>query len=572
MPQPLRLCASAVFFILLLSSPLVFSQEENVPVSNPVYLFLKRMEVKGIIERYQDAVLPFPRREVARYLSSIADRKDRLTNAERGWLDDYLSEFRFDITGTTEGMHRLIDTEDPSFGAAVGGLFSGREKYLYDYADSSVTFFVNGLLDVDARRIRGDAIGRQHTEFLQAGGRIRGTILGHLGYYAQWTNAQFWGSRELLNRDPIISQSFALNVGNIQNFDNAESYLRYGNDVVSAQVGRERVLWGTAYDQKMTLSDNPRPFDFIRFDAHYKSLKYTFLHGWLVGTPGRLQFTVPADTASRYIEETAADKYFVAHRLDIAFGNAIDLGLQEMLIYGNRAPDLAYLNPLTIVESSQRSRGERDNAYWALDLTAHVIPHVELTAAITYDDINVPDLFTNAWNDRYSWQAGMFYADMFGIENTNLVVEYTRIEPYVYSHARSREGSYTNLDRLLGLRIGPNADSWFFRTDFLPLRNLMLSARVSFVRKGENVLDAAGFVIRNVGSDPFVPHSDLDPVRKKFLDGVLIHSGLLEFLATWEIVNQIWLDGRYQFDWEENMQTGARSNDHFIELRLRNEF
>jgi len=572
MPFPLRLCVPAVILFLFLFSSLVFSQEENVPVGNPVYLFLKRMEVKGIIERYQDAVLPLSRREVARHLSSVAERNDGLTGAEREWLVDFLSEFRYDVSGTTAGLHRLIDSEEPTFGAAAGMLFSGREKYLYAHADSTVSFFVNGLLDFDARRIRGDALGPRHAEFLQAGGRIRGTILGHLGYYAQWTNAQFWGSKELLGRDPLISQSFALQVTNIQNFDFAESYLRYGNEVVSAQVGRERVLWGTGYDQKMTLSENPRAFDFLRFDARYKGLKYTFMHAWLVGTPGRVQFSVPSDTTSLYAEEIAADKYFVAHRLDIAFGGVLTLGLQEMLIYGNRAPDLAYLNPLTIIESSQRSRGERDNAYWALDLKLHCIPRVELTAGITYDDINVPDLFTSVWSDRYAWQAGLFYADVFGIENTNLMVEYTRIEPFVYSHARSREGSYTNLDRLLGLRIGPNADSWFFRTDFLPERNLMLSARVSFVRKGENVLDAAGLLVRNVGSNPFVPHRDVDPRTKKFLDGELFHSGLLEFLATWEIVNQIWLDARYQYDWAENRQTGAGNRNHLIDIRLRTEF
>ena len=549
-----------------------YAQEENVPVANPVYGFLKRMEVKGMIERYHDAVLPLARKEIGRFLDSVEVKQDRLSEAEKGWLRDFVSEFQYDMTGSTEGFHRLVDSESPDFLSSVGGIFSDREKYFYYYADSSVSFFVNGLVDFEERRSDGDALSRVNAEFFQAGGRVHGTVLHHLGYYAQWTNAKFWGSRELLERDPIISQSHALTVTNIQNFDFAESYLRYGNDIVSAEVGRERILWGNGYDQQMTISDNPRPFDFIRFDAQYKSLKYTFLHAWLIGTPGTVPFVVPADTAGKYTEDVAADKYFVGHRLEFSFPGVLDLGLQEMLIYSNRSPDLAYLNPFTIIESSQRSRGERDNAFWQLDLQLHMIRDLEIHADIVYDDINVPDLFTSAWNDRYAWQLGMFYADMFGVQNTNLMLEYTRVEPYVYAHPRSRDDSYTNLDRLLGPRIGPNADSWFFRTDYLPARNLQFSFRVIFGRKGENILDANGQVIKNVGSDPFVPHSDKDPVRKKWLDGTLIRNRNLELRATWEVVNQIWLEGRYWLDYTENTVTGARNENHTVTLHLRTEF
>jgi len=557
---------------LMMAASVSVSQMENVPVANPVYDFLKRMEVKGVIQQYNDAVLPIGRKEVADLLVQIDRKKDGLSGVDRGRLKDFLAEFRYDISGSTEGFHRLISSEEPTFGSALGELFSQREKYLYYHADSSVSFFVNALLDVDARAIRGDALGSEHAEYLQAGGRIRGTILGHLGYYAQWTNAQYWGSQALLARDPIISQSHALTVGNIQNFDFADSYLRYSNDVVSAQIGRERVLWGIGYDEKMTLSDNPRTFDFLRFDAKYKALKYTFMHAWLVGTEGVVIFTVPADTSARFQENVAADKYFVAHRLDLSFPGIIDIGLQEMLIYSNRSPDLAYLNPLSIIESSQRSRGERDNTYWGLDLQMHFIPSVELGATIIYDNINIPDLFTSVWTDTYDWQLAMMYADMFGLSNTNLMVEYTRVEPYVYSHSRSRDGSYTNLDRILGPRIGPNGDSWSFRTDYLAARNLTISLRVNIDRKGENVVDANGQVTKNVGSDPFMPHRDTDPQNKKWLDGILINSRHLELRGTWEIVNQFWFEGRIMFDAEENTVTGVRDENTTAIIHLKTEF
>lgn len=558
--------------VLLLCASAASAQQENVPVSNPVYNFLKRMEVKGVIERYHDAVLPFSRSEVAEFLSKADENKNLLSPAERGWLNDFLNEFRYDMSHSTEKFHRLIDYEQKSFGEAAAETFSNREKFLYFHADSSLSVFANLLLDADARMINGDALGKEHTEYLQFGGRVRGTVLGHLGYYTQWTNAAFWGSRELLNRDPIISQSHALAVGNIQNFDIAESYLRYGTDVVSLQMGRERLLWGTGYDQKMTLSDNVRPYDFIRFDARYKSVKYSFLHAWLVGTPGLVTFTVSGDTSARFYEEVAADKYYVAHRVEFALPGLFDLGLQEMLIYSNRSPDLAYLNPFAIIESSQRSRGERDNAYWAFDIQLHFVSHIELNASIAFDDINVPIMFSDKWNAMHAWQVGMFYADPFGVPNTSLMLEYTRIEPYMYTHARSREDNYTSLGRNLGPRIGPNADSWFFRVDYLPLHNLSFAARASFDRKGENVYGADGQVIKNVGSSELLPHRSNDPETKIFLDGTLFKTRTLDFRVSWEIMNQMWLEGRFLNESLKSADMGYRNENNTVLFHLRGEF
>ncbi|HXG00330.1 MAG TPA: hypothetical protein VNL69_06065, partial [Bacteroidota bacterium] len=181
----------ALLFIGSVSS--MFAQAETVPATHPVYVFLKRMEVKHVVERYRDAVLPLSRHEVAEFLVTLRDRQDRLTSAERSILRDFLSEFQFEITGTTEGFLSVVDSNEPSFGAAVGQELTDREKFLYAMTDTNVTMFVNGLLTFDARRISGDALGSTHTEYVQFGGRIRGTIFGKLAYSVTGTNAQFWG-------------------------------------------------------------------------------------------------------------------------------------------------------------------------------------------------------------------------------------------------------------------------------------------------------------------------------------------------------------------------------------------
>lgn len=557
--------------LLLVGTSELFSQAENVPVNHPVYVFLKRMEVKGMIGRYHDAVLPISRREVGHFLSEVNEKRNDLSRSEQGWLDDYLSEFKFDITGSASGFQSLIPSDDSIFVTGVPQTFSNREKFLYATVDSSVAIFVNGLLDADARRISGDALGSTHAEYLQAGGRIRGTILGKLGFYAQMTNAQFWGSRELLERDPIINQSYGLRTSNAQNFDFTEGYARYDAGIVSLQIGRERVLWGVGTDQRMVLSDNIPAQDFVRADISYKGLKYTFMHAWLLGTRSSLQFTLPFDPTTAFVEPVNADKYFAAHRIGLILPGLFEIGFQEMYIYSNRSVDLAYLNPFVLMESAQRARGERDNGFWAFDMQTKFLKGFELNGTMLFDDIHIPGFFEDQWYNRYGFQLGLVYADPLTVPNTTLMVEYTRIEPWVFSHNRSRDDSYTSNGAILGPRIGPNADSWFFRLDWLPLRNLYLSARVFMSRKGNNIYDPSGNLVKNVGGDVFAPHRDTDPETKIFLDGLRENGKRYQFFATYELINQIWLDARFEHETLEDAGLPQSKNTTFG-VRLRTEF
>ncbi len=566
---PHRRALALCFLVILTASP-ALPQAETVPVYHPVYSFLKKMEVKGVIGRYHDAVLPLSRNEVAGHLRTILENQKRLSPAEQEWMSDYRSEFQYELTGSVSNFDALVSASGEDTDSVGSGMHAGRERVALLHADSLVTLFVNGLVDLDARRISGDGMGSGRAEYLQFGARARGTLLGHVGFSLQVTNAQFWGSRALLAQDRHIRQSHALGVTNAQNFDFAEGSVRYDAGIISLQVGRERVLWGSGYGEKMTLSDNPRVFDHIRTDVTYGAVRYTFLHAWLLGTERVLRFSFPTDTTSQFAEPVIADKYFAAHRLELSFPGVLSVGLQEMVVYSNRSVDLAYLSPLSFIESVQRSRGERDNVFWAFDVKTNFLRDLQFTATLMYDDINIPDLFSEKWSDRYAWQAGVYYADPFTLKNTSLIVEYTRVEPYVFSHGRSRDNSVTSLGVLLGPAVPPNGDSWFVRLDYAPERNLSFSARVLLVRHGSNVRDSTGAVSRNVGGDVLFPHRDgKDGETKLFLDGNVTNTRRIEVAASWEIFNQCWLEGLYRLDAAEVSGSGLKSTDRFVDFRLR---
>lgn len=565
---------SLAFFSLILlfiCSSLLYPQAENVPVYHPVYGFLKRMEVKGVIERYHDAVLPLSRGEIAGFLVTARQRHDELTETERNMLSDFFVEFEFDIKGSLDEYHSLVDSPESTFVGTLAGFFSEKEKFLYAYTDTNVSFFVNGLLTWDARRSTGDALGGKNAAFVQFGGRIRGSVLKSIGYYLQGTNAQFWGSRDVLRRDKIISQAFTLSASDVQNFDFVEGYVQYDGGIVSLQVGRERLLWGNGYGDKMILSDNIRVFDFIRGEAEYKSLKYTFVHAWLLGQRSQVVFTLPSDPTSQYLEPVNADKYFAAHRLELSLAPVFDIGFQEMAVYSNRAPDLAYLNPITLIESAQRSRDERDNVLWSFDVQLRLLQHLELHGSVLFDDINFPKWGTNSVQNKNAFQVGFLAVDPFGVSNTSAAVEYTLVEPYTFSHNRSRDNNYGTGERILGHHIGPNSDSWLFRLDYLVTHRLSASLWFEIQREGENIYQA-DTLFKNVGGDFLQPHRPgKDSGVKEFLGGNPVRTQRFQAFVAFEIVNEIFLDARYMMMRRKDSQA-ASTVDHDFGMALRVDF
>ncbi len=561
-----------VVLLILVVRTLGVAQAENVPVGHPVYDFLKRMEVKGAIDRYHDAVLPLSRKNVAGFLERL-NHNDDLTAVEQASLNNFMSEFQFDVEGSiSRNVLSLIESTEPTLGDALLQTFSNREKYMYAYADTNLSFFVNALLNVDMRRISGDALGKEHTEYFQFGGRIRGTVYGKLGYYLQGTNAQFWGSRELLQRDKVIGQLHTIQDRSSQNFDMSEGYVRYDGGFISAEVGTERLVWGIGYDQSIVISDNIRPFPFIRMDAEYKSLKYTFVHGWLLGNQGVVLFSLPSDSSTTFAEPTIADKYIVGHRLEFSFPGLFDIGGQEVVIYSNRSVDLAYLTPLIVLESAQRARGERDNNFWIFDFQTHFLRGMELSGSLLMDDIHFSEFFSNKWYNRNAYQFGLYVTDPLFFPNVDLAIQWTRVEPYVFAHDRSRDNSYSSLGRMIGPQIGPNADSWFFRSTYVPRWNLKLSLSVTLTRHGENIVDATGKLVRNVGGDFLQPHRPADPQERIFLDGILVKTRRVEFLATYEIRNQMWLDGWYLNESIRNTSLNTTEKNQTVGGRVRLEF
>ena len=181
--------------------------------------------------------------------------------------------------------------------------------------------------------------------------------------------------------------------------------------------------------------------------------------------------------AAKLFEKKNKGKYMHAHRLDLHLPQNITLGLSETALYGSTT-EPAHTNPNADADSTDRDfewtyvlpfmlynfqehiLGDQDNISLAFDLSVKTIPNWELYAELLWDDMKTPtSMFDDSW-----W--GNKWATTIGLARDNLrlgpvtldwFAEYTRIEPWVYTHHKGGGYTYANYAQSLGSDLGPNA-------------------------------------------------------------------------------------------------------------------
>ena len=509
------------------------AQRELLPASDPVYDFLFRQELKGSIRGFSRGMLPLSRLEVAAFLDSLKNAP--LTAVDRALLVDYKRRLSYDIFNSLEHSSSLL----PDF--KVDGLFENRkQKYLYASADSTATVFLDGFAWLSYRAGNGDSTGTVHATLGEVGLRLRGTLMNRVGFFIQASNGMLLeGSHDFALRDQRLQVTSQFKNGEKKFFDFTSGYLRYDVDWLAVTAGREQLLWGMGYSDRMVFSNNAMPFDYFRIDLKSGNVRYAFLHGSLGGT----------DSTGRI----ASSKYIASHRVEFNAGRRLRIGISEAVLYANQPPLFALMNPMAFLTSAELSTeavpspdGQTDNAHnsiiW-LDAEVTPVRNVRLAGTWLLDDFSWAALGESSLagnTNKFGWQAGAQWNDAFTLDGLLLSLEYTRIGPFVQSHW-TRVNSYTHWEQPLGHGLQPNSDDWTLEARLNISARLRVVSKVQFQRTGENIRDADGRIVYDAGSD--VLHGESALLHPNvFLDGLSVKRMIGAVTVSWQPIWQYILD------------------------------
>ena len=465
---------------------------ETVPAGNPVYSFLKQMQVEGIIKNYDDVVLPISKRKVISFLTQADSSKNKLSQTDRDFLNRM--EDKMGMIHSSTETKNLFDDFLSAFGSKI---VSDSEKHLYFYQDSLISFYIDPVLE---EKYIYSKSANNNSLLFNFGAVVKGSYDGWLGFYLKGSNGTVSGSRYVAGLDQRVKQSYTFNHTKINYFDETSGYIRLHKGIVNLQLGRERVIWGNGYIDRTILSNNPPIFDFIRFGIAYKKFSYNFLHGWLEQQP-EIQYV---DSLVGNVKYKLA-KYVAVSRMGYQANQDLSFGLTQMIIYSDRPFELAYLNPFLFWESAQRSMNDLDNSFLAFDGRFKPMNGMELSSSIIFDDINFSYLFKGEWarnNNGNEWQVGLMLTDPIIFNDMTIKLEYLQIRPYTFSHPGIGEAlTYSNNGYLLGTDLQPNSARFSTELNYRFSSRINMDVLYSHSLHGSNVYDQNGNLIENFGGN-----------------------------------------------------------------------
>jgi len=208
-------------------------------------------------------------------------------------------------------------------------------------------------------------------------------------------------------------------------------------------------------------------------------------------------------------------KYLHAHRLGFKVSDNFNFGLTETVVYGEnpserRSMEIIYALPFVPYLFAESYVGDKDNNGMSADFSWKLFNIFEIYGELFIDDLNnITSFFDDSWwGNKWATSIGLAIdSAKIGIFNWDYNFEYTRIEPWVYTHHKGAGTNYSHFGNSLGSDLGPNAREFYSRLGLSYEKLLQLDLSVSAVAKDT----ALGGRLEDI-------HKSEDPTDKKYLN------------------------------------------------------
>lgn len=539
---------SFLLFIFFIPFFILKAQTGYVPAGHPVYDFLERMDALQIIDGFNSLERPQTRHDIAKLIVEINEHTHQLSVVDRNMLNDFLSEFEYEMSGKLNISTSLVKD-------GLNDRYSQKEKYLFTYSDSGrAAFFVNLLAEAQ-NIIRYDLDKKTSESSLLGyyGGAIRGSLINRFSFLIRGINGRVWGNKDAakLNRDVRYNYKYNLDVSDGQTFyDVTEGYLSAEFDLVKFKIGRDQLNFGYGPFSNILGYSAPQ-FDYLSFSFMYKIIDFSFFHGKLLGS------TYSGIDSLQGVVKKVTDKYLVYHRMGFNISKHFALGLGEMLIYSDRPIDLSYLNPFNFYKTTEHTNQDRDNSLMFFDASNNSIEGLKFYTSLLIDDMDFGKIGKNWYGNQTTFNFTVYSANLYRLVPVDLYFQYLRAEPYMYTQ-RIKENNFTSGGFSLMDPLQPNSYLIALSCRYRPYYRLSITADFSYMKHGANPVEADG-TIRNVGGDINTGYRLGDSQEVSFLDGDMEYYRAVSLSAVFEPLKNYYISYRAVLE-RNSLQNSVRRN------------
>lgn len=518
--------------------PLVAQSFNAVPVTQTdLYDLLDIAQIRGLC-RPLSATKPYSVSLIASRLQEINKKRRDLSEAERIVLDDYLERYveQKDKPFTEDGNIRI---ESEHFPTTIGGYIGGQVSTdLGNFADS-----LGGSMFIGAFA-RGDA-GRYVSWGMDFSGGLflvddydTAMSYGPTGYEPYTYTKEWDGGLHPISSLSSFEQMPTSLSGGYQFMP--ELAAGFFENRISLRFARNRHDWGIG-EGNLFLSSTARPF--FSMEANFAPFDWISISS----LTGVLEYGENyRNHESYHIQRTSQEQQNMYSVLQIET-NPFDwlyLSFFDAAVYFKRL-ELGYIFPHMSKFLSQNNTGDFDNLMMGgtLGLSWPGLFRTYFSVYLDEARFNSSDFFGNYAN-MYSYQLGL-EMPIPSIPWSTLILQYTKIEPYTYTHYYytsapgysppdsdgdghpdyAMDNGYMNGGENLAYNLEPNSDELMLLFRSQIRRGFSFRTHYRMVRHGDpsttygSTYDAWGYDV----SDPLIT-PDTDPQgaygngeRKNFL-------------------------------------------------------
>ncbi|HDY88627.1 MAG TPA: hypothetical protein ENH82_11035 [bacterium] len=452
-----------------------------VDLDDPVYSLFEVSDIRGLINNLS-AVKPYNQNRVEDYLSRLITRGDfsaqekGIINAAYREYSDKPSDFNIGVSEYSELRLDMANINDLHSLNRVLTEFTGGLGAKFSY-NVNLGLYLN-MVDQDA-----------FTPY---------------GFSKDWDGFHIWFGEGKYSTGENDHLNFTFSSLPQLSYDVID-------ENVNLKLSRTRRDWGVG-EGSLSLSATARPIEAI--EGRIK------LAPWV-------EFSFLTGNLGDWTDPDAEQKMLSLHRIELFPFKWLYLSAWESAVWAKRF-ELSYLNPAMFYYVGQNISGDFDNIAIGGSFAVTASPYFRYYFSLFIDEfINDSwDRFFKTVNNQYAWQTGL-KIPLPGLPFSLLTLQYTKIEPYCYTHYLQDHPSYSNDINInyandgenIGYYLPPNSDEFLIKFSFYPVPKVFADIKYRLIRHGDGEL-VDGQIEGDI-DDPLVYGSPTAYPDKDFLnDGI----------------------------------------------------
>jgi len=567
----MRLTNLLLLFLLIISGiHVAHASQLDVPIDDPVYEYLDRLATRGLLPYYLNDIKPLTRDEIARQLVRLNEQRDALSRVDRQLLDEYRADYRFELTD--KRYYKLGKGKDTWFWfSGAGSLKNGFREDILSYTPNRekprLMVYESGkeMVWLDwLEKVRFESKNDLGRIFFQHSLRLSTQLGPHFSAYTDgnlYSYTMHHGFTEPVPEYKGGFFSYRKESEAVQYFswDYANAYIQYSSLLGDMKAGIQPLIWGNG-THSLILSDNVNQFPFVSWSKSIGKSRFSFFHG-------KIQPAEPTRNNPNTGSKIYAPKYLVGHRWEISFSKKLHGTFSEMLVYGDRNPELVYLIPPVFLWPIQHSLTQKnqDNILWFFEGEYFPAPNLKLYGTFLLDELRFSEMFKNWTGNRWAVQGGFQFTPPLQTVSTDFIFEFTAVRPWTYTHRVPLFGTYSHGGQSLGFYAGPNSQLVYAENRWWLSRRQFLSLSFQQLKHGVNPLDPSDPDYYPIGSDVNESYLDRNPAfdqNTRWLMGDIITTKDISLNWRYQLSNVLFLDAGYTY------RTQQADHHNFFRLQI----